>query len=285
MKHERLKLSILGKRADSIRLDELNLILQSYQCMLDRSYLALTGEDRIRSVRSAKRMEFYAHVPSLSKGSIIMDILVPLVSLGPQAVDAASSSPVSYMMGTILDLFKATARLRDQHRQQPSIQIASNGNAVGPITINGDKNIIIVPLFVKNGADLAKNPVSDMVRAIEKEGLDEIRSSNKNGGGTFSIKKEDVAMLKPVSVRSSIPETMIVNIFQFNKDSGKGALRVVESEEISNGVELKFSATAKLHKGIINAMHAPTKVTSTQSVLCYPNGEWAISRIYIKAIH
>ena len=288
MKQEHLQLSILGERANSIRLDELNFILQSYQRMLDRSYLALQGESHIRRVQRAR---FHAYSPSWKKGSIIMDFLIHMsdaaqfvLPLGPQAIDAFPS--VSSMMGTVINFYKARAHLRTQHKKEPSVQTAKHGNAIGPIEVIGDNNTIIISQTVKNGADMMEEPALQMANFVRKPGFDAICSSNKeNRKEEFSIRTEDAGMLNSDIEHSEKSESMVVRIFQFNRESGDGTLRIVESTTIGEGVKLKFSATADLHEQIIDAMHAPeSKIASTRDFDLHPSGERTISRLHIKTI-
>lgn len=281
---EGITLSLKGKKMESIRLDELALVLLSYQQILDRAYLAYQGRKRAGNFQ---REGFHASVKSWTKGSIIMELLIESYGLSQTAV---MPNGISYLMDQVVEFYRARNVLwgKQEPDKGPTIEISGDHN--NPVIVKGNENIIIISPLTQLGADMMEVPFKKLVDLIGKSAIDSLESCpssvNESAKG-FVLTKSDIGMLDYASDIGEA-ESMIVNVFQFNKKRGKGKLEVIESSTISRGEQITFYTSDDVsYDAIAAAMRKTvrrTPIVATREFHCHPSGERKISFLTIEKI-
>ena len=231
---ERITLSLMGKQVEAIRLDELAMILRAYQQILDRAYLAYQGKKRATNV---PRTGFHTSVQSWKKGSIILDLLVESPALAQAAL---MINPISDLMEGVV-MFYRHLHLPN-HFGEKTVKIEGDNNIVN--VVQGDNNIIVSNV-VNTAAGLMVMPMQNIVRRIEKGTIETFGSHVSHDEDQlqkppgFALTKKDVGIID-IKHLSGKTERMVVNIIQFNKKTGSGKLRIVESATIDRDTEIGF---------------------------------------------
>lgn len=290
MQQERIEFSLKGGNVEAIRLDEFAVILQSYQRMLDRSFLAYEGRERAGNFQ---RENFHASLQSWKKGSIIMDVLLHAPGFAQTSFMAnpIPINPISCLMEAVMMFYRMRDYMWKKYGHAPKVEIGGDNNA--PINVvSGSNNVITINHIVKNGTDMLEGPAGKIINLVEKNSIEEFSSRPLSVGGEaqgFTIASSDVGILDPVTDRTTEAEGMMVNIFQFNKKSGNGKLQIIESASIESGRELSFWAeeVRVSYDAIASALRKSVKrtpIAATKEFYYYPSGECKISYLTIKTV-
>ncbi len=296
MNQEHIELVILGKSINSIRLDELNKILSSYQNILDRSYLAYHGKGRMTQ---SERDNFYATCQTWREGSIYIDFLIYAPAFAQLVLEYGVLSnfethlnPISKLMDATINFFKEKERIYTSTGNNAQVVI-NNGNVKGDIkNIKTINNHIHVEAPVAKASDTTQPDYHSLASCMRKMGITEIRSYAKSGtknSDGFSITREDADILFPEKKYDDTLQKMNVKIYQFNANSGKGMLAIIDLNYPDNPSKISFEADKEevSYDKIIEAMHDSVKqseISVTRIINYHPSGTETTGRFYIKNI-
>lgn len=283
-KEEKIAFAIRGPAVEgSFRLDVFNDILGSYQQILDRSFLAVMGKKRMSL---AERALFTTTILEWKRGSILIDVAVVAIPLIQSFIDLKTSHPHFLTMSEVVELtykfLKARIEQFAKTGKEPTVQIINSPNAQVILNI-GDGKIEVSQNLV-DAANLTEPHYKKLTSHIDGKGIMEIASWSREERG-LSLNVEDNQFFNPSTAIDDRVQPLSAKIFRFDVESASGRLRVVDSETIPVGAELRFEVTGDQPlDSYVDALHSAVKYSDIQvlrEVIRHPSGTATIAALHV----
>ncbi|MEQ1814760.1 MAG: hypothetical protein ABL860_09985 [Candidatus Nitrotoga sp.] len=280
---EKIAFAIRGPAVEgSFRLDVYNDILVSYQQILDRSFLAAVGKKRMMQ---SERELFSTKVVKWERGSILIDLAVAAVPIAQAYIDSKTSQPHFLTMSEIIEFtykfLKARIEQAAKTGKEPLVQITNSPNAQVILNIGGGK--IEVSQNLVDAANLTEPHYKKLTSHIDGEGITEISSWSGQERGV-SLNVDDNKFFNPTTEIDDRVQLLSGKIFRFDVESASGRLRVVDSDAIPIGTELRFVVTGKQAlDSYIDALHSTVKYSEIQvlrEIVRHPSGTITIAALH-----
>lgn len=209
-------------------------ILDDFHSIIDQSYIVLSGKSRLTK---SERLNYRILASRPRTGSYIQDLQIlydiaqPLLPLVPQL----ASSDIWKSAKAAYDFLKAMIGLRRKGKE-PTVHAPNNEGIVvvsapgsQPITIN--QNIFKI-------ADRSEEYYKRITGHIEKGRIDKIIAIDPKQEG-IALSEEEKELFNLETKLEDNPINIVGNIFDFNKESLSGKIRVPEGQPIAAG-DYKF---------------------------------------------
>lgn len=186
--------------------------------------------------------------------------------------------------------FKSRAKLYRRHKAMPIVQVVKNpqGQFIVPVAVHGNNNKIVIAPVIKSGADMSEEPTAQMARVVRNNpGLRiSCRRNKSQNAEIFSMSEQDSAILDVAVLKDKESEKITVNIFKFNKHSGKGLLEIINSATMEPGTIYNFKASRSdvRYDDIVDAMHDSvdtSEVMVIKDFIYHPSGEKTVKSLNI----
>lgn len=223
--HFKMEGPVLG---ENIPLDIALIGLNNLQSILDKSYLALSGNQRISQ---KSRDEFKITFTEIRKGSIDVDLLVNaaiaaqqtmsfMTVLSPKAIWSLTQQAFDYLKFALESI--SNGKVPTYNQTGDGMIVVNNGN--GEITIN------------QNTFNVGKDAFCDYqdMAKLTKRGVDRI-CVKKEGDSNIEIDKSNSGIFFPKSKMSDEKIQISCEIFDFNKHKMGGKIAVPLEQPIPEG--------------------------------------------------
>lgn len=214
-----------GVLKDRVPLYEAIGSLREYMNIVDRTYLTLSGKDRLTK-REREKYKIIAY--RFEPGSLHIDLAIELYEL-IQLV-------FPFMMPTgavgLWELAKATynfVKTVTELRFKGAEPVIKEDNSTKYYII-GDNNDIIVNPAITINADKIEDSVQKIGNFIKPGDVERIELKDKEDGG-ISITEEEKNLFNPDTVISDKAEAIVAKIYRLDVESRGGKLHILEGME------------------------------------------------------
>jgi len=199
--------------------------LREYMNIIDRSYLTLTGKDRL----SKKEREKYKIIAyEFNPGSLHIDLAIELyeiVQLVFPFMMPAGATGLWDLTKSSYNFVKTVAKLR-AGGEDPVIQ---EDNSIQSYII-GDNNKIMVNPSISINSDKIEESVQKIGSFISPGAVEQVALKDMEEDG-ISITEEEKRLFNPETTISEDTETIVVKIYRLDIESKKGKLYILEGME------------------------------------------------------
>jgi hypothetical protein len=199
--------------------------LREYMNIVDRSYLTLTGKDRL----SKKEREKYKIIAyKFDPGSLHIDLAIELYELVQQVFPfmmPAGATGLWNLTKSTYNFVKTVTELRARG-DDPVIQ---EDNRIQSYIV-GDNNKIMVNPSISINADKIEESISKIGGFISPGAVDQVALKDPEEDG-ISITEEEKSLFNPETTISEDTETIAAKIYRLDVESKKGKLYILEGAE------------------------------------------------------
>ncbi|MBN2468019.1 MAG: hypothetical protein JXD19_07695 [Deltaproteobacteria bacterium] len=199
--------------------------LREYMNILDRSYLTLTGKDRLTK-KERKSYKIIAY--KFSPGSLNIDLSIQTFDILQHVfpfIIPAGAHGVWELAKSSYDFVKLVYEARSENRP---VEVSTN-NSVEQLVQQDGNNIQIHPSVAIN-AEHIENSVIIISNQI-REGINRYTLQDENEQG-IKITENEKRLFSPETIVDDKPESLLVNIYRLDTESRKGKLHAIERGEI-----------------------------------------------------
>jgi len=199
--------------------------LREYMNIIDRSYLTLTGKDRL----SKKEREKYKIIAyEFNPGSLHIDLAIELyeiVQLVFPFMMPAGATGLWNLTKSSYNFVKTVAELRARG-EDPIIQEDNSTQSY----IIGDNNKIMVNPSISINSDKIEESVQKIGSFISPGAVERVALKDMEEDG-ISTTEEEKKLFNPETTISEDTETIVVKIYRLDIESKKGKLYILEGME------------------------------------------------------
>ena len=199
--------------------------LREYMNIVDRSYLTLTGKDRL----SKKEREKYKIIAyKFDPGSLHIDLAIEFYEIIQQVFPfmmPVGAAGLWNLTKSSYNFVKTVTELRSRG-EDPIIQ---EDNSIQSYII-GDNNKIIVNPSISINADKIEESVGKIGSFISPGTVDQVVLKDLEEDG-ISITEEEKRLFNPETTISEDTETIVVKIYRLDVETKKGKLYILEGME------------------------------------------------------
>lgn len=283
-KEEKISFAIRGPAVEeSFRLDIFTDIISSYQQILDRSFLAIMGK---KHMKPKERELFTTKIIEWKRGSILIDLSVIAVPLIQGFIDLKTSQPHFLTISEVIELTYKFLKARIEQflktGKEPTVQIINSPNAQVFLNI-GDGNIEVSQTLI-DAANLTEPHYKRLTSHIDGNAITEIASWSPQQRGV-TLTAEDNKFFNPSTEIDDEGQELSVKIFRFDIESASGRLRIIESQNVQRGTELRFQIMGNQSlDSYVDALHSDVKyshVKVLREVIRHPSGTVSVAALHI----
>jgi hypothetical protein len=193
--------------------------------IVDRSYLTLTGKDRL----SKKEREKYKIIAyKFDPGSMRIDLAIEFYEIIQQVFPFTMPVGAAGLWSLTKSSYNFVKTVSELHArgEDPLIQ---EDNSIQSYII-GDNNKIMVNPSISINADKIEESVGKMGSFISLGTVDRVALKDLEEDG-ISITEEEKRLFNPETTISEDTETIVVKIYRLDVESKKGKLYILEGNE------------------------------------------------------
>lgn len=230
---------------DGLSIHELNIGLSEFQHLIEGSYLALSGQQRMSKNDRAKLKILSREI---KQGSFIGNFELQVLETSSQLVlpMVVALSPFEIWELT-KDTFKFLKLIFSLKKQKVPIEINVGNNNTG-VTVNVADNLNIEHQYVFNGpvymcAEQSLPAYKNLAKMIDNGDLNRISVESGNERGVSLTTEDKHLFVLPVN-KEEMPITLKAEIYRFDKHKNIGRIRVYPLQSIPEG-DYSFSLDDK----------------------------------------
>ena len=285
-KEEKIQFAIRGPGVDdSLRLDEFDDIVGAYRQILDRTYLSISGRKRFSK---GDREQFAVTLVDWKHGSVLMDLAVVAVPLLQGYIELVSGQSHFLTISEVTELaykfLKARIEQFFKSGREPHVEIVSSPNA--HVFLNVGNGTIQVTQNIVEAANATEPHFRKLTSHIDGKRITEIGSRSQDYG--ILLTAQDNQYFNPTTEIDSESTSIIAKVFRFDVESGVGRLRVIESEDMTQGTEYRFEVVgSQAVDPYVDALHSNVKasqVTVLREVIRHPSGTASVAGLQVLGI-
>jgi hypothetical protein len=199
--------------------------LREYMNIVDRSYLTLTGKNRLsKNEREKYKIIAYKFDP----GSLHIDLAIELYEIAQLVFPfmmPAGATGLWNLTKSSYNFVKTITELRSRG-EDPVIQ---EDNSIQTYVV-GDNNKVMVNPSISINSDKIEESVQKIGGFINKGAVEQVALKDLEEDG-ISITEEEKRLFNPETTISEDTETLVVKIYRLDVESRKGKLYILEGME------------------------------------------------------
>lgn len=210
---------------DRIPLYEVMGSLREYMNIIDRSYLTLSGRDRL-SKKDREKYKIMAY--QFNPGSLRIDMAIELLEIFQQSmlfIMPVGASGLWNLTKASYDFVKLINELRNNDIEPQIIEDNSTN-----LYVKGNNNQIIVNPTLAFNADKIEESVATISNLIKPGEVDLISLKDSFDEGLVITEKEK-KLFNPETTIDEIPEVIFVRIYRLDTESRRGKLHIIDGLE------------------------------------------------------
>ena len=283
---EKILFAIHGPGVDhNFRLDIFAGILESYQHVLDRTYLAAVGK---RRMTPTVRESFLVEVTTWKRGSILMDLAVMAVPFAQGYFDYSNAigkfPSVSELIEASYNFLKARLEAIAKTGRAPTVNIINSPGILFQIGDNGQLNVSQSVIDTATNTEPHYKKLTSYIDDKQVSGISSI-SQNEQG---IRLTSADNALFNPATEIADESEEILAKIYRFDIESRSGKLRIVEAKDLEKGFEFRFEVMGEQPlEPYIDALHSNVKYTKMKvlrEIVRHPSGVITVAALHVQKI-